>query len=116
MAARTMQIPLRASRNCPGTRHLRHQATKGKGSGGGVDAVLGAPGGTGAAHIMQFGPIGPDGVAGKFTPETSEYIAEDGEGPRYQSDRGTRDGQNGSTHDNSSHIDRLADRLVRTSL
>src|SRR6476646_2535251 len=110
MAARTMQIPFRGSRNCSGTRHLRHQTTKGKGgSGGRMDAVLGAPGGAGAAHIMQFRPIGPHSVAREFAPETGEYVAEDRERPGYQSDRGTRDGHNGATHDNSSHIDRLAD-------
>ena len=34
--------------------------------------VLGAPGGTGAAHIMQFRPVGIEGPGDELVPESTD--------------------------------------------
>ena len=46
----------------------------------GRQAVLGAPGRAGTAHIVQFRPVGADGVAGQFAPEAGEEMAGRGKG------------------------------------
>ena len=61
--------------------------------------MLGAPGGAGSAHVVQFGPVGSDRVAGQFAPEAREDVAERGEGAGQQRDCGTRNSQYGATHD-----------------
>src|SRR4029077_10559912 len=100
MAARTMQKPFHCCPEWSGPRHLRHGATKGKGGLVSLtDAVLGAPGGARSAHVVQFGPVGADRVAGQFVPETAKDIAEGGEGAGQQRDCGTRQSQYGATHD-----------------
>ena len=76
--------------------------------------VLGAPGRTRAAHIVQFGAVGTDRVAGHLTPEIHENTAERDEGTGQQRICGTRYSQYGATHDTSPTS--TADEFVRLFL
>src|SRR6185312_10448577 len=67
-----------------------------------TQSVLGPPGGTGAAHVMQFRPVRADRVAGDFTPDARDGLGEDCEGAACRR-RASKDG-NRTTHDaNSTH-------------
>lgn len=60
--------------------------------------MLGAPGGTGTAHIVQLWPVGPDGIAGQFPPKTGNRGSKRRKGAWQQRNRGTRKCQDRSTH------------------
>jgi hypothetical protein len=66
-------------------------------------AVFGPPSRSRPAHIVLFGAVGADGIAGHFAPEGGEGVAENGERAGQQSRRGTRNGQYGPTHDLNPH-------------
>src|SRR5689334_19331344 len=90
------------TRNIPGGANLGRANRKDRGVSGRRlvvwSAVFRMPGGARAAHVMQFRPIGADHVAGKFTPKGAEETAEHGEWAGYQGKGGTRNSQDGSTH------------------
>ncbi len=44
----------------------------------GVMAVLGAPGGAGAAHIVQFWPVRVEGARDEFAPEAADVVRDPG--------------------------------------
>src|SRR6478735_11463907 len=63
--------------------------------------MLGAPSWAGTTHVVQFGTVGADCVAGHFTQEIQEDVAERDEGAGQQRNCGTRYSQYGATHDAS---------------